>query len=184
MNDRRHIDLELAHIERDLRELEIRYEKYFSGADKLEPAQERESLGRRLRSFANRRIVQTDLRFRYQNLASRFHSYAGHWDRILRLMDEGRFVRGGSGLPAAPAKAPAEADAAPAPPGDEVDRLVRQLREAGGERDSDENRERQMVARFLDAQKQKIKDTFGEKEVEFRVVVEGGKPKIKVRAKK
>ncbi len=184
MSERKNIDLELAHIEKDLRELQIRYEKYFSGTEKLEPLQERESLARRLRNFANRRIVQTDLRFRYQNLASRFHSYAGHWDRILRLMDEGRFIRGGSGLPLAPPKAAKAANAAASSPPDEVERLVRQLRESGGERGQSEAEERQKVARFLEAQREKIKETFGEQEVEFRVVIEGGKPKIKVRAKK
>jgi hypothetical protein len=43
--------------------------------------------------------------------------------------------------------------------------------------------ERQKVEQFLAIQKEKIREKFGERAVEFRVELEGGKPKIKVRAK-
>ncbi|MBE0597716.1 MAG: hypothetical protein IH614_10630, partial [Desulfuromonadales bacterium] len=91
MHERKGIAQELAEIELEMKELTIRYEQYFAGVEKLEPVKDRTLMASRLRQFANRRIVQTDLRFRYQNLATRFHSYAGYWDRILRLMDEGRY---------------------------------------------------------------------------------------------
>ena len=184
MTDRRNIARELAAIEQSLKDLEIRYEQYFSGVEKREPIKERDQVARRLRHFANRKIVQTDLRFRYQTLATRFHSYCGYWDRILRLMDEGRFVRQG-----AAARRPAIS--APPPPGpapagdDEADRLYHQLKEASRQYEVENGLpDRDKVGRFLDRQKEKIRSTFGEKEVEFKVVIEGGKARIKVRAKK
>lgn len=182
MNDRDAIARELGALEQDQKDLEILYEQYFAGIEKREPVQARESLAIRLRRFANRRIMQTDLRFRYQNLATRFHSYAGYWDRILRLMDEGRYARHQHQAPVAPAMQPAEA-AAPAWP-DEIDTLYRQLLAAHrtgtvGIAIPD----RQQLAAFLERQREAIRSKFGNREVEFRVVTEDGRPKIKVRAK-
>jgi len=178
MNDRDGIERELNRIEQDQRELEILYEQYFAGVEKREPVKVREGLAQRLRRFANRRIMQTDLRFRYQNLATRYHSYSGYWDRILRLMDEGRYVRQ---MHKAPAVQPREVQVGR---GDEVDRLYRQLLEARQAGPAEGALpDRQQLATFLERQREKIREKFGDREVEFRVVTEDGKPKIKVRAK-
>ncbi len=178
MKDRGAIAHELAEIELELKELEILFEQYFAGVEKREPLQERQSLARRLRQLANRHISQTDLRFRYQNLATRFHSYGGHWDRILRLMDEGRYHRQHWCPLPKPAK-PAVAEPAGA-----VERIYRELLQA---HQACKLRgplpERQKVAQFLEQQEEKIREKFGNREVEFRVETDGGKPKIKVRAK-
>jgi len=179
MNERKTIDRQLVQIEQDLKELEIRYEQYFAGVEKREPIRARNDLARRLRRFANRHIVQTDLRFRYQNSATRFHSYCGHWDRILRLMDEGRYVRH--------LKRP-QIRAAPAPEvssESETDAVYNQLLEARATcKIEGDVPSREKVATFLAQQSHRIREKFGDRKVEFKVVTEDGKPKIKVRAKK
>lgn len=182
MHDRDAIDRELSALEQSQRELEILYEQYFTGIEKREPVKTRENLALRLRRFSNRRIMQTDLRFRYQSLATRFHSYSGHWDRILRQMDEGRYHRHLQRAAAAPT-AQQEVSAAPAQ-FDEVESVYRQMleisrRTSGGIPLPN----RQQLTTFLERQKEKIREKFGDREVEFRVVTEDGKPKIKVRAK-
>jgi hypothetical protein len=183
MNDRDTISRALEKIEQEMKELEIRYEQYFAGVEKREPIQDREKIAVLLRRFVNRRIIQTDLRFKSQSLATRFHSYSGYWNRILRLMDEGRYVRQ---APRAGIGTGAEKPEKPAPaPLDDVDAIYRELLEARkicsieGAIPS-----RRQVAAFLDRQKNTIREKFGDREVEFRVVTEGGKPKIKARAKK
>lgn len=182
MNDRDAIAHELNALEQDQRELEILYEQYFAGIEKREPVKARENLAFRLRRFANRRIIQTDLRFRYQSLATRYHSYSGHWDRILRLMDEGRYPRHLQRASVVPAGQ--SAAAAVSSGDDEIETLYRQMLEA---RRMSNNGiaipDRQQIAAFLERQKEKIREKFGDREVEFRVVTEDGKPKIKVRAK-
>jgi len=178
MNDRDGIERELNLIEQSQRELEILYEQYFAGVEKREPVKAREGLAKRMRRFANRRIMQTDLRFRYQNLATRFHSYSGYWDRILRLMDEGRYVRQTHRVP------PSQPKEVPPAAVDEVDHLYRQLQEARqASKAEGMDLDRQQLATFLERQREKIREKFGDREVEFRVVTEDGKPKIKVRAK-
>jgi len=188
-DDRGRIDRELDSIEQAMRNLEISYEQYFCGIEKREPVKDRESLGKKMRQFANRRIMQTDLRFKYQNLATRFHSYSGYWDRILRLIEEGRYHRQKGALPKPPststAAAPAAAAANATGGGNEVDNLYRDLMAArkacnlGGAAP-----QRDQVAAMLDKQRAQIREKFGDRPVDFRVETRDGKPRIVVKAKK
>ncbi len=180
MDERNAIARELGNIEQDLKGLQIHYEQYFAGVEKREPLQKREAVAKRLRQFVNRKIIQTDLRFRYQTLAARFHSYSSYWDRILRLIDEGRYVRHAARagrLPAPETVSPAAVDP--------MDRVYQELLQARNDCGiAGPGPDRQQVHFFLERQKDKIREKFGDREIEFRVVTEAGKPKIKVRAKK
>ncbi len=179
-NDRRTIAYELSAIEQALKDLEIRYEQYFAGVEKREPMAARAGVAKRLQRFANRKIIQTDLRFRYQTLAGRYHSYAGYWDRILRLMDEGRYRR------QMPRTEESARKSDPTPEKENVlDRLYRQLLQAHEECSSEKPApSRRQLAEFLEEQKSRVREKFGDREVEFHVSAEDGKPKLKVRAKR
>lgn len=190
MDKRNDIDRLLSHLELQLKELEIAYEQYFAGVEKREPLKARETVAKRLRQFANRRIVQTDLRFRCQNLATRFHSYCGYWDRILRLIEEGRYSRQQGVLPRPPA-APQEAAPEPAAPpgrgaptaaGGDFDAIYSELAAAHAACHLKVPQRRQ-VETLLEQQREKIRARFGDRPVEFRVELEGGKPRLKVKAK-
>lgn len=184
MDDRKTILKEIEDIEREIKELEILYEQYFAGVEKREPIKQREALAKRLRRFVTRKIIQTDLRFRYQTLATRFHSYATHWDRILRLIDEGRYVRqvAKKGATALCGKKAAVPDSSSADTGEKVYQDLLAARQSCGVAGSPPDREQIMT--FLAKQKDKIHEKFGNRDIEFRVEIEDGKPKIKVRAKK
>lgn len=185
MDNRKGLGGELDQIELKLRELIFSYEQYFMGTDKRkrEPIKDREAMSKALRQFANRRIVQTDMRFRYQNLATKFHSYSGYWDRILRLMDEGRYVRQAH-VPRSDAPATSNQRQPTAAVANESDRLFDQLVQAHRSCNLDSSTlNRQQVAALLDKQRDAIKEKFGDRAVEFVVVTDDGKPKIKVRAK-
>lgn len=180
MDDRKSIARELGNIEQDLKELQILYEQYFAGAEKREPIQSREAVAKRLRQFVNRKIIQTDLRFRCQTVATRFHSYASYWDRILRQIDEGRYIRhtGKAGHSQPPETVIPAMD-------DPLDQVYQDLLKARiACRIAGPDPDRQQVHSFLERQKDKIREKFGDREIEFQVVTEDGKPKIKVRAKK
>jgi len=179
MDERRQIGRILSAIEQQMRAIEIRYEQYFGGVEKRAPLQEREELARSIRQFANRQIIQTDLRFRYQNLASRFHSYCSHWDRIQRLMDEGRYQRGSGRTTSRQEPPPAVPETI-----DRVEQVYEDLCAAYQATDLGPAPERNQVETFLARQEEKIRQKFGDREVEFHVVAENGKPKIKVRARK
>jgi len=184
MDERRKLDQALNEIQLEMKELEIRYEQYFAGVEKREPNRARVDLARRIRHFTNRPIFQTDIKFRYQGLASRFYSYSQYWDRILRLMDEGKYHRHLSNKPTAPKlpdlpRPPAEN---PATDKDEASSLLTALIEARikcGQNGLAPSREK--VNQFLTAQKQKVQEKYGNRPVEFVVDSRSGKPQIKVR---
>ena len=182
MSNRRQTTELLDQLEADIKYLEIAYEQYFLGIEKRAPEKQRQKLALQMRKLLTRYIPQTDLKFRLRSLSSRFHSYSGYWDRIMRLIDEGRYERhvsrmqrtAESGKPSAPA---AEEQAT-----DPFDNLYQQLVEAHHSC-ALKAPQRQQVASFLDKQKSVIKEKFGDRQVDYVVVTEQGKPKIKVRAK-
>jgi len=182
MNDRMAILRDLGEIEQELKELVILYEQYFAGVEKREPIKQREALARRLRRFVNRRIIQTDARFRYQTLSARYHSYSSHWDRILRLIDEGRYDRHTAKLKDAPPLAEEPIAPVPTDPGDKIYQDLLAARQSCGI--AGPPPDPRQVKLFLENQRDKIREKFGDRAVEFRVEIEDGKPKIKVRAKK
>lgn len=173
----------LNQFEKDLKVLELAYEQYFLGMEKRSPEQQRQKLTYRMRKIVNYYIPQTDLRFRLQSITSRFNSYCGYWDRIQRLIDEGRYERHTSRIQRhAQMKSPAQDSSGAETSVDPVDSLFEKLVDA---HQSCQIRppNREQVARFLAKQKEAIKKSFGDKPVDFVVVTEAGKPKIKVRAK-
>lgn len=182
-DDRKQIERELNSIEQTMRTLEISYEQYFAGIEKREPMQDREKLTKQIRQFANRRIMQTDLRFKYQNMATRYHSFSGYWDRILRLMDEGKYHRP-TGKKSFASNRPTSKPTEKQEP-NQVDSVYRDLMAArkacnlGGQAP-----DKQQVARMLEQQKTKIREKFGDRAVDFRVETRDGKPRIVVKAKK
>lgn len=170
----------LDSIREDLRELEILYERYFSGEEKREPLRQREALQKRLRQFVNRRIMKTDLRFRYESLAARYHTYCGYWDRILRLMDEGRYERHTGGQ-----RPPLQTGQEKSSRKSENESAYQQMLKAHQECALDRPApSRKQFNAYLDKQRSSLAEKFGGQEIEFRVVTEKGKPKITARPKK
>jgi hypothetical protein len=179
MVERKTIIKELDLITQNMRELEILYERYFAGQEKREPLKKREDLYKKLRRFANRRIIQTDLRYRYESLSARFFSYATHWDRILRLMDEGRYVRHlKRNSLTEPLTAPAEKRT------DDNEHVYQELLKAHQKCALNEPPpDRDKFTAFLARQRAALESKYAGQRLEFRVVTEDGKPKIKVRTK-
>lgn len=186
MGSREQVTELLNQLEKDLKELEFAYEQYFLGMEKRSPEQQRSKFTLRIRKMVTLYIPQTDLRFRLQSITSRFNSYSSYWDRIQRLIDEGKYERHTARIQryasgkstAAETTTTAEAGQAPAP----LDSLYEQL-VAAHQSCHLRPPNRDQVASFLAKQQEAIKQRFGDKQVDFVVVTEEGKPKIKVRAR-
>ena len=121
----------LNQVEKELKELEISYEQYFLGIEKRSPEQQRSKFSMRMRKLVALYIPQTDLRYRLHGIASRFNSYCGYWDRIQRLIDEGKYERHTSRIQrraSEPAATPGETDHDSK--ADPVDNLYEQLVQA------------------------------------------------------
>ncbi len=184
MNEKRLLGKELDDIQQEQKDLEIRYEQYFAGVEKREPLQDRKNLARRLRHYTNRRIVWTDLKFRYQGMLSRFMTYCQYWDRILRLIDEGKYHRHTAKLHA-PVIQEKEKPAAGGSSQTEAERLQRELAAARNSCGlSGAAPSAKQVADFLDTQREKIRERYGDREIVFSIDSSDGKPRIKVSLKK
>ena len=184
MDERRQLIQELDDIQQAIKELEIHYEQYFAGIEKREPYNDRKNISRRIRHFTNRHIVWTDLKFRYQGITSRFMSYGQYWDRILRMIDDGKYHRHTSKLKSTAATTSTRSTKS-IDPKIEATKLQQQLSQArktcglSGKTPSTEK-----VAAFLATQREKIRARYGDKTVEFSIDSSGEKPRIKVSLKK
>jgi hypothetical protein len=183
MASRVEVEGELQLIEKGLRDLISTYEQYFMGIDKFEPARERQLLTYRLRRMTNSYIPQADLRFRLQGLASRMQSYAAYWDRILRQIEEGRYIRQRSHLQRGARFRPEEPPAArPPDPATQHERAYHDLVEAYTSCEMEPPARAQFEV-FLRRQSTTIREQFGNRPIDLIVVVKDGKPKLRVRAR-
>ncbi|HEY5975088.1 MAG TPA: MXAN_5187 C-terminal domain-containing protein [Geobacteraceae bacterium] len=175
-------DLQL--FEQSLSELIIKYEQYFLGLEKREPLKLLEKVERCARIYANIPINNTMYKFRYNSLVAKLCSYKQYWTRINRLIEDGKYSRdrfkmerhlGQTTGPSAP----------PAPPNGNLDRLYQQYIEARRQCHLPVNNiTREMVQTVIEKQKPLIMDRYNCAAVEFKVVVQDGKPKIKARPAK
>lgn len=173
----------LNQAEKELKELEIAYEQYFLGLEKRSPEQRRRKFSVRMRKFITLYIPQTDLRYRLNGISNRFNSFCGYWDRIQRLIDEGKYERHTARIQrrAGSSATPGQSVATDQPSAS-LESLYEQLVNAHQSCQM-KPPNRDQVSSFLAKQTEAIKQRFGDKEVDFVVVTEAGKPKIKVRAK-
>lgn len=172
----------LNQTEKELKELEIAYEQFFLGIEKRSPEQQRQKFTVRMRKLINYYIPQTDLRYRLNGISNRYNSYCGYWDRIQRLIDEGKYERHTSKIQRRNSEATKPSTSSVQSKKDPVDSLYEQLVDAH-QSCSLKPPEKNQVASFLAKQTKEIKKRFGDKDVDFTVVTEAGKPKIKVRAR-
>jgi hypothetical protein len=89
----RKLGADLDGLERQIQLLKISYEKYFSGVDKIEPAQERDDMRRKVREFDRHRFIALVQRHRYQTLRARFISLDTYIQRNLFLIERGTHPR-------------------------------------------------------------------------------------------
>jgi len=178
-DERKSIVRILDDIESRLNALKVRYDQYFSQAEKREPVKERKALERYLRHFTRRRIIQTDLRFRQVTLSSRFFSFCQYWDRIVRRIEEGKFF---------PEHNTGQEQQAFAKKGEEglIDELYQQfirLRQSCNLAGPVPAKEQ--FAAFIVQQRKKIAAKVGaDFDVQISVVLEEGKPRIRFQVKK
>ena len=83
-------DLDL--LEKSIRQLQIEWEKFFSGIERKPPVDMKTKLEAMVRRYSNAEIRNNTERFRFQTLATRYQTFAEMWAKRLRAMEEGRPV--------------------------------------------------------------------------------------------
>lgn len=136
-------------LEKSIRQLQIEWEKFFSGLERKPPVDMRTRVEAMVRRYSNAEIRNNTERFRFQNLAARYQTFAELWAKRLRAMEEGRPV----GL-----HGKAAAMAAPPPPPPAAERMAPAARATNEVRVKDPSGDTEAVRalfdRFLEARKQ------------------------------
>lgn len=176
-------------LDQKMNELIKKYEQYFIGLEKREPLPLMGEVEKLVRRYTGVPINNTMYKHRFTMLVARLNTYREHWNRILKLMEEGRYSRDRfiSDLHLRqkdkPEKQQAELSLAPAEP--DIDRLVNEFREARKACNlPTENITRELVAATIEKQKPLLAAKLGTDHLAFRVVIENGKPKLKAGLRK
>lgn len=165
----------LDRIELDLGDLKRQYDLFFQGVRKTEPQEERKILDWMVKRLGQRKLPNTQDQFRFGALQSRFFSYLNLWTRMVRDMEEGRLARDTGGN-LVRTKGPAGEPVAP----DHLDQVIKQLQNARRECGiSTEEKDLTALREMLKGRAAELANRPGTRQVEFRVTIEGGKPKVK-----
>ena len=169
-------------LERALQEHIRKWERYFSGVDRVPPQDEKERINRRIRLLAEQTVNRRAEQFRIEQLQHRFMAYSQNWERMLREREEGRTVQPhtDSELRGAPtANGPAAGSV------DKTDEssLFDRYQAAKAERGIDVGVDRQTFDNQIAEQRKKIEERLGRK-VRFDVQIEGDKVRVVAKKKK
>jgi len=176
---------DIARLEQDLRELIIKYEQYFCGIEKREPLQLLEEVERCARRYQSVTIANSMNKFKFNSLVATLGVHRQKWARINRLIEEGKYnrdrfkmslhQRNGGERPALSAGIPLSP----------LDRVYRDYLAASEACNLPvANLSREKIAAAIARQKPAILEKYRCSDVEFAVVIEGGKPRLKARPKK
>lgn len=178
------LEEELHQLEVKVKQLKLDYEQYFSGSRPREPVQARSEVQKAIIRYQSDPIRNTALRFKFNTINSRFQAFKRQWDNVNRQIEAGTYKRhvfradlkgrgAGGSAGSVGATAPESGDR----------KLFDAYREAAascGQDVSGLTRERlEAVVRKQEAQ---IKQKLGVEKVDFRVVVQDGKVKLKASA--
>lgn len=180
---------DLSLLEQLLGDLITRYEQYFIGLEKREPLPLLNEVERIVRRYAGTPINNTMYKHKFTMLVARFNTYREHWNRIIRMIEEGRYSRDRfiSELHQRQRSSGAVQRDRPSPPraDHELERVYQEFREARKACNLPVDRlTRDMVAATIERKKPSLAARLGTDDLTFRVVVEDGKPKIKARQRR
>jgi hypothetical protein len=84
------INDDLDNLERQFRQLQIEWEKFFGGVEKKAPNDLRTRVEALIKKYAYAEIRNNTERFRYQTLAARYATFNELWNKRVRAIEEGR----------------------------------------------------------------------------------------------
>jgi hypothetical protein len=180
---------DVLHLEQKLSELIVKYEQYFIGLEKREPLLLLGEVEKLVRRYTGVPINNTMYKHRFTMLVARLNTYREHWNRILKLMEEGRYSRDRfiSDLHLRQKSKPDRKQPdSPQPPAElDIDRLVHEFREARAACNlSVDKITRELIAATIEKQRPDLVKKLGTENFAFRVVIEDGKPKLKAGLRK
>jgi hypothetical protein len=87
------LDALLTELANKIERLKTLYEQYFMGIEKIEPQVPRKEVTRVLLNLQQQYIRNTALRFRFNTMLQKWNIYLTYWNRVLREIENGTYVR-------------------------------------------------------------------------------------------
>ena len=178
---------DLDELDEALTNLHVLYEKYFLGIDRRPPDQERKRVSTRTRELRTQMIRNTALKFRINTLFAKLISFERMWDRTLREIEDGTYKRDvfKARMHMKDRVEPGQKKVAAAPAAPEIpDEKLRRLydtylvaRQRTGESTAGISYE--SLASRIRAQVPQLMEKHKAKNIEFKVVIKGGKAVLK-----
>jgi len=178
---------EIKILELKMNQLRLDYEKYFLGTRPTEPAMARAEVQKTVIRFSNTYITNTAVRFKFNSLNGRYQAFKRQWDNTLRQIEAGTYkrhifkadLRDRERQLTVYAK-PARAAAVSHEPDVDIFETYRDAMLATGQDASGLTRAKLQLA--IDKQEAALKQKFGCDRVNFKVVVQNGKVRLKAAA--
>ncbi|GAB4302797.1 MAG: hypothetical protein Fur0034_18020 [Desulfuromonadia bacterium] len=170
---------EITKLEQDLERLIKEYERYFLGLEKREPLPLLSSVERTTRTLLSTPITNTMLKFRLNSLALKLSTYRDHWRKTTLQIEEGKYSRDRFKMKLKEKNVNAR-EIPQTDTDDPAVRLHRKLQEAhqacgiSAPLPSVEK-----LKGIIEKKKPELMAKYRCRDVEFKVVVEGGAPKLK-----
>jgi hypothetical protein len=169
-------------LEQTLQQHIRKWERFFSGVDRVPPQDERERINRRIRRLAEQTVNRRAEQFRIEQLQHRFMTYSQNWERMLRDREEGRDQ---SSQIASELRRPVSANGEGRQSVDKAEEgsLFERYLAAKTERGIEVSVDRETFDAQIADQREKIEKRLG-REVRFDVQVEGDKVRVVAKKKK
>jgi hypothetical protein len=190
------LEEDLDDIEQSIRKLQIEWDKFFGGVERVPPNELKRRTELLLRRHYGTEIRNGAHRFRFQSLSARYSTYNELWSKRLRYLEEGRPWQGPRIAPNLPAPTPAPR-AMPARPaaagesgyrvsnslgdGETVRRLYDQFVEARQKSGETAAVKFESFHKLIAQQTGRILSEKGAKAVDFRLETQGGKVSLKAK---
>lgn len=173
---------DIASLEKKLIQLKTDYEQYFMGVQKTAPEKLRADVEKQLQFHTNQRTTNTAVNFRLNAVVAKFNSYRSYWDRVIREIEEGRYVRDVFKMKLHDMMK----DVKPSTPPAEEEKIKKIYAEyAEARRSTHEPIPKfEALADMIKKQTPRIMEKYKASSVDFKVVIEGGKAKLKAVPKK
>lgn len=182
---------DITSLEKKVHQLKTDYEQYFLGYQKVPPEKARVEVEKQIRLLTAQRITNTALSFRFNTITGKFSSYRTYWDRTLREIEEGRYIRDKFKMKLhesmRQSPVPTQQEAKPSEARPSEDDSIRKVYDEYVKARQSTNEplpKFDAVADLIKKQGPAIKEKYQASSVDFKVVIEDGKAKLKAVPKK
>ena len=175
---------DLDALDEAMTNLQVLYEKYFLGIDRRPPDAQRRQVSEKMRLLKTTQVKNTALKFRIQTMFAKLLSFERMWDRTLREMEDGTYKRDVFKAKLRAARADHKPEQPAARSTQLSDQMLRKLydtyvvaRQRTGESVSGITYD--SLATRLRAQVPQLMAQHKARNIEFKVVIKGGKAVLK-----